>query len=506
MLELFVFVVALAFFIYRRIRKQPRYVPAAARHVMEPVSSSMLLSEVDPTKSAQVNIVSLLIFEEKMSFIDFRDRFVRNLVQTDPDSRMIYRLDCSHVTKSATWIKMENWDPKENCFHITAPQTLRSANELVAQRLTGALSIDKPLWELQFIETYQGGHGMPVSAAIITMHHAMGDGFTLCHQIMRRAAPVDPSLTMHDCYPFSAPATGAKSSSIRSKITLVYKIIKAVFKLLLLTPDPPSALRNTSTRRAEDTIVSAMDIMAASVDNLKSVAKKADLALHKLGRVHGKVSLNDVIVAACSLALGNLMKGRRHDVTSAIWIGLNRKSVIERPKERRFDWGNENLGTCYLQLPTGETNPIKALELCHLRMGEMKHSPEPVVANRLLRVLGSIPLWILWPIRNLVLDKMSASISNFPGPLHQIKFPVAPDGAPNESIKGIGRLRDVFFLVAPPFSYGPYVTIMSYRGKMYFGMCATEKLMDQSTVENVVKTDIPAALDNIERAIDQLLS
>lgn len=489
------------FYYYQRRNRLSGYQPGSYRHILEPVSSSMLLSEVDPTKCAQVHIVTFIVFEEALKFSDFRDRFIENVILTDSDSRFVYRLDFSSLSSPPSWVKATGWKPEDNISLITEPQTFSSMNGLISKRLTDPLDIHKPVWDLQFIQEYRADNSTkPVSAALLTMHHSMGDGFTLCHQIMRRAAPAEPGLTMHECYPFHAPSHERRRFSIKFMLNTSLRLIQAAWKLLTLTPDPASALRNTTSRRISDRIVSDMSIMSSSVDDLKSIAQKATRVLGK--NVKGKVYLNDVIVAACCLALGDLMGDKRHDVTSAIWIGLNRKSVIERPKHRRFDWGNENLGACYLEIPTGESNPTKSLIKCHERLSDMKSSPEPLVANRLLAFLGSIPMWILWPFRHLLMDKMSASISNFPGPTMKIKIPVAPDGGRNKTMEGVGVVKDAFFFVAPPFKYGPYVTIVSYCGKMYLGMSAAEKLISQEKLTNLVKSKIDEAVSLIDESLN----
>ena len=487
-------------FYYVMRRKARIYRPGARTHIMELVSSSMLLSEVDPTRAAQVHIVSLIKFEERLEFDDFRDRFIENVILTDNDSRFLYRLECSSMASPAKWIKAENWRPSDNFSRVTGQQTEQSVKQLVSDRLTAPLDISKPVWEVQFIDSLAEKDSKEVrSAMILTMHHSMGDGFTLCHQLMRRACPADNGLTMHECYPFQARADKARGFSLMRVFSMLMKTFRAIVKLLLLKPDPVSAIRNSSTRRMDDRVLCELTVLESSVDRLKSIAHKATKALGR--EIEGKMYLNDVVVAACSIALSNLMQ-KRHDVTSAIWIGLNRKSVVERPKLRKFDWGNENLGTCYLQLPTGESDPITVLTECHKRMAEIKVSPEPLVANRLLALLGSIPLWILWPFRNILMDKMSTSISNFPGPTKQIRLPVAPDGNPNRTDKGVGTVKDTFFLVAPPFSYGPYVTIVSYCGKMYLAISVCEKLMSQETVTRLVEQGVENAIRSIESAVD----
>lgn len=103
------------------------------------------------------------------------------------------------------------------------------------------------------------------------------------------------------------------------------------------------------------------------------------------------------------------------------------------------------------------------------------------------------------------MDKMSASISNFPGPVKQIKIPVAPDDGPNKCLEGIGAVKEAFFLVAPPFKYGPYVTILSYCGNMYLAISAAEKLMSQRTVSELVNVRIQEAIEKLERALDSLI-
>ncbi len=492
-------VLGLIYYVLKR-RYSPTYREGAFRQSMEPVSSSMLLSETDPAKCAQVHIVTFIVFEGKISFVDFRDRFIQNVVQSDGDSRFQYILDCSQAYRAPMWIKARGWNPQDNCSSVPEPQTIETARRLISQRLTKPLDIRKPVWDLQFIESYMcNSSGVNVSAAILTMHHSMGDGFTLCHQIMRRAAPAEDGISLHECYPFNAPTQNHHSRSIKDFVQTISKLVASACKLLFLAPDPPSPLRNTAMRTLDDSIIGDMFELGHSVDDLKRMAHDATILLRN--QVRGKIYLNDVVVAACALVLGDLMGKARHDVTSAIWIGLNRKSVIDRPKQRRFDWGNENLGTCYLKLPTGESDPLKALITSHERLHDLKSSPEPMVANALLKLLGSIPLWILWPFRAVLMDKMSASISNFPGPVRKIKIPVAPDGKPNRALAGVGVIRDAYFFVAPPFRYGPYVTILSYCGRMYFGISAAEKLMSKATLRDLSSSKIDAAIRQIDLAL-----
>jgi len=179
---------------------------------------------------------------------------------------------------------------------------------------------------------------------------------------------------------------------------------------------------------------------------------------------------------------------------------LNRKSVIERPRHRRDDWGNQNLGVSYLKLPTGATkdSPESILLECHRRLNRMKSSPEPLVANKLLTIVGSVPFGLIWPFRNVLMDKMSTSISNFPGPVKQIRLPASLDG---QTGPGVGTLKEVYFTVAPPFSYGPYVTMASYNGQMHLAITIAEKLMTEEKVKELVRERIPAAFNKLAQVV-----
>jgi hypothetical protein len=391
-------------------------------------------------------------------------------------------------------VQANKWDPLDNCALIEGTQTMNSVKVLLARRLTDPLDRARPLWDMQFAHKFNLPEGRHVSAVILTMHHSMGDGFTLCHQIVRRTMSADTSISLKDCFPFSTPSLINRGIIPTKVFSATLRVINAILKLLFMRRDPVSALRRASPRTVFDQIVTDLVELPFSVNDLKVIAKKLEKATKA-----DKIYLNDVIVAATTLALGELISWT-HDVTSAVWIGLNRHSVLERPHDRSLDWGNANLGTCYLSLPTSESDPLTALHLCHNRLSELKGSPEPLVANKILKALGSIPLAFTWPFRNILMDKMSVSVSNFPGPVHPIKFPVAPDGLTNSTYLGVGTVKSAFFSVAPPFSYGPYITIISYAGKLNVSVAVAEKLMPQDTVSILVHQRIPNAIRRLNDA------
>lgn len=67
------------------------------RASMDAVSASMLLSEVQPKTHAQCSIVTLLVFDDKIPFESFIERFCENFVLSDQESRFRYRWTKVHA-------------------------------------------------------------------------------------------------------------------------------------------------------------------------------------------------------------------------------------------------------------------------------------------------------------------------------------------------------------------------------------------------------------------------
>jgi hypothetical protein len=154
---------------------------------MEPVSFSMLLSEVDPTRAGQVHIVSLIKFEDRLEFAEFRDRFIENVILIDIHFRFLNRLERSSMASAAKWVKAENWRPSDNFCRVTGQQTELSVKQLVSDRLAAPLDKSRPVWEVQFIDSLLDDDSKEfISAMILTMHHSASLYVTsLCEEPVR---------------------------------------------------------------------------------------------------------------------------------------------------------------------------------------------------------------------------------------------------------------------------------------------------------------------------------
>jgi hypothetical protein len=280
MLPVFVVILALIWYIWRYIwtRKSEQSV-----YDMDPVSASMILSEVNPAESAQVCIVNVIILDERIQFVDFRDQFIKSMIDSDPSTRFRHVIDCTG--RYPRWKEAsKNWHPYDNFSRVSEIQNMESLNGIVSRRLTEPLLISKPVWDVIFVEKFDSESGL-VSAAVITMHHSMGDGFTLSQQIISRCTPAEPGSSMADCFPYQPKQHyhhGKRRGVvdlIQHYLRMIQKMITSAIKLLLMDKNPVGPLRMSRPRKLNDRIVSAITEIPFSVDQLKKISKAISLKL-----------------------------------------------------------------------------------------------------------------------------------------------------------------------------------------------------------------------------------
>eukprot|EP00617_Octactis_speculum_P010686 CAMPEP_0185776608 /NCGR_PEP_ID=MMETSP1174-20130828/86340_1 /TAXON_ID=35687 /ORGANISM="Dictyocha speculum, Strain CCMP1381" /LENGTH=188 /DNA_ID=CAMNT_0028464639 /DNA_START=38 /DNA_END=601 /DNA_ORIENTATION=- len=141
-------------------------------------------------------------------------------------------------------------------------------------------------------------------------------------------------------------------------------------------------------------------------------------------------SINDVLLtilaggiqrfgaAKSSSDAGNRSKNMMPPSLQAVmWVSLNPlKHVYTSLKELPLIWGNAGLGACYLNLPTTPMPGTKCLKMIQEQVQVLLKSPEPLIANRMMGIFGTMPSMICAPIWKETSNKVSISMSNMPGP------------------------------------------------------------------------------------------
>ena len=134
-----------------------------------------------------------------------------------------------------------------------------------------------------------------------------------------------------------------------------------------------------------------------------------------------------------------------------------------RPLEHAKDLGN-HFGLVFLDLPIGEPNPLRRVRIVHERMDELKSSKQAAVAFGLLAALGMGPSALQKPALDLLSEKATTVLTNVPGP----QQPLYLAGT---------RVREMMFWVPQSGHIGMGVSILSYDGKVFFGVMVDRKLV-----------------------------
>jgi WS/DGAT/MGAT family acyltransferase len=211
-----------------------------------------------------------------------------------------------------------------------------------------------------------------------------------------------------------------------------------------LPDDPPSLLRGDLGVTKRVAWAEPLDL-----EEVKAVGRACDC------------TVNDVLMAAAAGALRDYMLERGADID-----GITLRATVPvnlRPLEHAKKLGN-HFGLVFLDLPVGEPNPIRRLEYVAECMNQLKTSRQAIVAFGLLAALGMAPTALQSIALEMFSRKATAVATNVPGP----QQPLYMAGC---------TLKEMMFWVPQTGSIGIGISIMSYNGRVHFGLIADAKLI-----------------------------
>jgi WS/DGAT/MGAT family acyltransferase len=339
--------------------------------------------------------------------------------------------------------------------------------ELAMQRLDRG----RPLWQMHLVEDHDGG-----SALIIRIHHCIADGIALIGVTMslvdggappprgpREDAAADTPGASEDWLvdrlvrPLTAAAVkaleaagegAAKSLSMlmpphgrpagaKGLAQGAFQVLNDAAALLLMPDDTPTRLKGKP-------------------GGAKRVAWCPPLPLEEV-RAIGKAlncSINDVLLSCVAGAIGQYLVAQGDDVQ-----GVEIRAMIPvnlRPPGQGHRLGN-HFGLVPLVLPVGVANPIERVYEVRRRMAALKDSTQPLLAFAVLAVAGLLVKPAQDAIMAMFGRKTTAVMTNVPGPREKLRFLGA-------------TLEQVMFWVPQSGDIGLGVSILSYGGKVQFGV------------------------------------
>jgi WS/DGAT/MGAT family acyltransferase len=221
--------------------------------------------------------------------------------------------------------------------------------------------------------------------------------------------------------------------------------------------------------------------LKGSPSGMKRVAWNEPIELPEVKAVSQVLgcSINDMLLAAVAGAFNAYLE-EKGDLTAGVEIRAL-VPVNLRPPGSEQELGNR-FGIVALELPVGVENPLDRLYEIHRRMEVLKNSYEPPVTLGLIAALGYAPQLVQDRVFDLLLSRATAVMTNVPGP----QEPLYMAGS---------EIRQVMFWVPQAGDIGVGVSILSYNGKVQFGLMTDAALVP----------DPAAIVDRFKPEFEQLL-
>lgn len=379
----------------------------------------------------------------------------------------------------AWWEDDDDFDIDSHVHQVALPGKAGKAElqAYVSDLASTPLDATKPLWQFHLVDNFDGG-----SALVMRIHHCYADGIALVQVMLSmteksaRASLALPRQRFDAGDPGDAafweqvlkPVAGAIEGATRVGRNLLDQ-----GRELAANPGAAQEALEGATRKGMDFAGELAKLALMGSDSptrfkgrlgaRKRVAWAEPLPLDEV-KVMGKAlgcSINDVLLAMATGALREYLSSRGDPVD-----GLGIRAIVPvnlRPEGQARELGNR-FGLVFLDLPIGTEDPLQRLREVRAHMQALKGSFQPLIVLGLLHAVGYGPRILQEQITGLLSQNASAVMTNVPGPQHPVWFAGR-------------RIEELNFWVPQSGGIGMGVSILSYDGRIQFGLIADAGLV-----------------------------
>ncbi|SFM98045.1 WS/DGAT/MGAT family O-acyltransferase [Dokdonella immobilis] len=360
-------------------------------------------------------------------------------------------------------------------WHVRVAALPGKADKIELENFVGELASSpldhsKPLWQFHVIENYRGG-----SVLVARIHHCYADGLALVQVMLsltdtaphpEKEAELVKTWLKHD----GGNVWQRMLEPAQAGLGKALKVGTKVYEKMTAMINDPSIAADVAREGGEITRELANALLLSDdpqtslkgpLGVIKRVAWAEPMPLEEvktLGRALG-CTVNDVLLACASGALRGYLRDRGEDVD-----GMTIRATVPvnlRPLEHAKKLGN-HFGLVFLELPIGEANPLRRLERVAACMRELKSSRQAIVTLGLLGALGMGPQALQAPALELFSRKATTVATNVPGPQQPLY------------LTGV-EVNELMFWVPQSGSIGVGLSILSYNGRVHFGLIGDAK-------------------------------
>lgn len=322
--------------------------------------------------------------------------------------------------------------PKDDATEVTEAQL----KEWLKSEVTMPLPRDRPLFQYQLVQKYEGG----ASAVLFRVHHVMGDGIAFVKLFLDL---MDPPTEEQAAIDSKRPSVGHKGSSLFRSAYQAMCVPFLLVKQILWSSDSSS-------------------LHGPTLSGVRHVAWSTGIPLPEVKAVKNAlgVTVNDLLMSCLTGALGRLFRARNEtppELRVSVPVnmrGKNKKIVLEN-----------SFTVVFAQLPTYIDAPLPRLREVKRRMDELKTSAAPFANFLTIKLVAFFPTLLWRALVQLVGSKATAVLTNVPAPARPLYF-------------GGKELRDVFFWVPALGGTGVGLSILSYADSVRIGVTTDAALCD----------------------------
>jgi WS/DGAT/MGAT family acyltransferase len=386
-------------------------------------------------------------------------------------------------------------DPHFNVgYHVRHTALPEPAGDRELRRLAGRvfaqqLDRSKPLWEIWLVNRV----GDDQFALVCKTHHALVDGISGV-DIMAVLFDLEAEPPERDPGPAWYPRPEPNGSelfadAVAERAATPLQAARAAAGLL-------TAPREAAAQAAR-TLAGLASMAAAGLGGAPPSPLNTRIGPHRrfawvasdLGRfkaVKGALggTVNDVVLTVVTGALRAHLQRRGRDPEAQDEL----KAMVPvsiRAEDQRGELGNQ-VAAIYAPLPVGLADPIARFRAVHEALGDLKSSAQAIGAERLTQLAGfAVPTLLNQAARLQARQRFfNVTVTNVPGP----QFPLFL----------LGRKLNAFYPMVPlVLNTALGIAIMSYDGKLFFGLLGDYDAMDDL---DELAADLDAAVDELSAA------
>ncbi len=391
-------------------------------------------------------------------------------------------------------------DPHFNArYHIRHTALPKPADEAALKRLAGRLfsqrlDRSKPLWEIWLVQRMAGKR----FALIAKTHHALVDGVSGVDitTVLFDTSP-EPTGTGGPPLPWTAKPLPGKAKllaeALRERATVPNEMGRGTRALLRAPRKAVGQVREGLASVGATALAGISAPAPPSPFNVDIGPHRrytwVDAELDRFKAIKNSLggTLNDVVLASVTLALGRYLRAQGHDTE-----GLVLKAMVPVSVRADIDRGSHppalgnKVAAMWAPLPVGIENPAECLAQIRDAMEHLKESGQAVGAQVLTNLAGFAPPTILSQAARLQARQryFNLVVTNVPGP----QFPLYLLGR---------KLRRLYPVVPLARKQALGIAVMSYDGRLGFGLLADYDAVPE--LEAIAK-DLARAIASLSKA------